>query len=134
MTRTLTTLSLTLLLGLLTTFVFGWLAFFADHHTEAYGQIFLIHFGLGLASALGALLVHCLIFTYVVGTGRWVKEVGLAYRLPDAGLPRETRELKRKVFPPALYAMLITIATVAAGAGSQLQVWPWPIHLTLAVL
>ena len=31
-------------------------------------------------------------------------------------------------------AMLIIIATVAAGAGSQLQVWHWTIHLTLATL
>jgi len=134
MTRTLTTLSAVLLLALAVTYLFGWLSFFADPTSVFKKDLFLIHFTLGLLSALAALLVHCLIFTYFLGTGRWVKEVGLAYRLPDEAWPRETRELKRKTFPPALYAMLITIATVAAGAGSQLQVWHWGIHLTLATL
>jgi hypothetical protein len=44
-----------------------------------------------------------------------------------------TRELKRKTFPPALIAMLVTIATSAAGAGVQLREWPWPVHGSLAV-
>jgi hypothetical protein len=134
MTRTLTTLSGVLLLALVATFVLGWLSFFADPSSMLKKDLFLVHFTLGLLSALGALLVHCLIFTYFLGTGRWVKEVGIAYQLPDERWPRETRELKRTVFPPALYAMLITIATVAAGAGSQLQVWHWSIHFTLALL
>lgn len=96
--------------------------------------IFLIHFYLGLAFALGALLVHCLIFTYLLGTGRWVKEVGIAYQIPDEPLPRQTRELKRATFPPALFAMLIAIATAAAGAGVQLQAWHWTVHASLAGL
>jgi hypothetical protein len=85
-----------------------------------------------LFSAIGTLLVHCIIFTYFLGTGRWVKEVKLAYHLPDAPWPLLTRELKRKTFPPALAAMLITIATAAAGAGAQLQEWPWTVHAGLA--
>jgi hypothetical protein len=92
------------------------------------------HYGLGLGSAILNLFVHCLIFTYFLGTGRWVKEVALAYSLPDVPYPKLTRELKRKTFPPALFGMLITIATVAAGAGAQLQSWHWTIHASLAVL
>jgi hypothetical protein len=93
---------------------------------------FWLHFLLGLSAALFTLLVHCLIFTYFLGTGRWVKEVKLAYDLPDAPLPRLTRDLKRRVFPPALFAMLTAIATGAAGAAAQVEVWPWEIHATLA--
>jgi hypothetical protein len=78
------------------------------------------------------LFVHCLIFTYFLGTGRWVKEVALAYGLPDALLPRWTRQLKRGTFPPALCAMLVTIATAGAGAGVQWQNWPWYAHGLLA--
>ena len=77
-----------------------------------------IHFLLGLFAVLVTLAVHCLIFIYFLGTGRWVKEVVLAYRLPDAPLPRLTRELKRRTFPLALLAMLVPIATAAAGAGA----------------
>jgi hypothetical protein len=99
-----------------------------------YEPTYKLHFLLGLATAVLTLLLHCLIFTYFLGTGRWVKEVGLAYGLPDALLPRQTRELKRRAFPPALFAMLITIATAAAGQGAQLEVWPWGVHATLAGL
>jgi hypothetical protein len=95
---------------------------------------YLIHFTLGLFSALGTLLVHCLIFTYFLGTGRWVKEVTLTYGLPDEPWHKETRELKRRTFPPALIAMLIAIATAAGGAGAQLREWPWYVHFSLATL
>lgn len=93
-----------------------------------------VHFVVGLFTVLLTLLVHCLIFTYFLGTGRWVKEVARAYGLADQVLPRQTRELKRTAFPPALFAMLTAIATAAAGAGAQLTVWPWWIHLVLALI
>jgi hypothetical protein len=97
-------------------------------------DLFLVHFVLGLVTAIGILFVHCLIFIYFLGTGRWVKEVTLAYRMPDAPNHKLTRELKRAAFPPALFAMLIGIAAAAAGAGAQLQAWPWYVHMTLALL
>jgi hypothetical protein len=97
-------------------------------------QTFLYHFLFGLSAAVLTLLVHCLIFTYFLGTGRWVKEVKLAYDLPDDPLPKLTRELKRRVFPPALFAMLAVIFTGMAGAAAQVQVWPWEVHATLATV
>jgi hypothetical protein len=93
--------------------------------------VFWFHFLLGLSAAIFTLLVHCLIFTYFLGTGRWVKEVKLAYDLPDAPLHRLTRDLKRRVFPPALFAMLTAIATGAAGAAAQVEAWPWHVHAAL---
>jgi hypothetical protein len=92
----------------------------------------LVHFTLGLYTVIGNLGLHCLIFIYFLGTGRWVKEVALAYDLPDEPWPKLTRELKRKTFPPALFAMLVPIAAAAAGTGAQLQEWPWPVHAGLA--
>lgn len=135
MTRTFVILAVILSILLLATFGVGWWSF-AIPETEATDKkdIFLTHFYLGLATAIVGLLVHCLIFTYFLGTGRWVKEVGIAYKLKDGDLPKTTRELKRRVFPPALYAMLICIATAAAGAGAQLQAWPKFVHATLGVL
>ncbi len=116
------------LFALLASFTVGCCSRFGDH------SLFLAHFLLGLATAIITLAVHCLIFIYFLGTGRWVKEVGIAYDLPDAPLPRLTRELKRAAFPPALFAMLVTIATVGAGAGADTKTWPWQVHLGLAVL
>jgi hypothetical protein len=133
MTRIFTTLAAANGLALVATFAVGVVSFLGHSVRNPADPTFWVHFYLGLFTAIGTLLVHCLIFTYFLGTGRWVKEVGLAYDLPDAPLPRHTRALKRGTFPPALFAMLITIATAASGAGAQMAIWPWQVHGSLAV-
>jgi phosphoglycerol transferase MdoB-like AlkP superfamily enzyme len=133
MARIFTTLAVIIILSLAASIAVGFLSMSLEV-SETKKDIFLVHFFLGLGTTLVILLVHCIIFTYFLGTGRWVKEVGLAYRLRDEHLPKLTRELKRQTFPPALFAMLIAITTVAAGAGTQLQEWPWHIHASLAFL
>ncbi len=133
MTRIFLTLALTDALALAVTFALGcWSKLTSGLH-DAGSSAYLLHFLFGLFTAVGTLLTHCLIFTYFLGTGRWVKEVTLAYDLPDEPWHKRTRDLKRVSFPPALAAMLITIATAAGGARAQLQAWPWQVHLTLAV-
>lgn len=133
MTRTFSVLAACVILALVVTIGLGFFSFFLEV-SELKKQVFLVHFFLGLITALAVLLVHCIIFTYFLGTGRWVKEVSLAYQLPDEPWHKLTRELKRKTFPPALFSMLIAIAAAAAGAGAQLQAWPWYVHATLAFL
>jgi len=60
--------------------------------------------------------------------------VALAYHLPDVPLPRLTRELKRRTFPPALAAMLVVIAAAAAGMAQETHLWHWGWHAGLAAL
>jgi hypothetical protein len=96
------------------------------------GSLYLTHFVLGLFSSVAVLLIHCLAITYFLGTGRWVKEVCLAYGLPDERWPRQTRDLKRRNTPYAILAMFVTIATAAAGAGRQNFDWPAWLHAALA--
>jgi amino acid transporter len=134
MIRILTPLAILVILGLVGSGALGIVLHYQDAAGASGEIVFLAHFSLGLFTAIATLLVHCIIFTYFLGTGRWVKEVGSAYALADEPLPRLTRELKRKTFPPALAAMLVTIAAVAAGAGvqNQLPQWPWQIHASLA--
>jgi hypothetical protein len=124
------------LVVLLTTFVVGWVSFAHHGRGNAADPTYMLHVYFGLFAVLVNLAVHCLVFIYFLGTGRWVKEVAIAYRLPDAPLPRLTRDLKRRTFPVALLAMLVPIAAAAAGAGvaTQSELWPWPVHATLAVL
>jgi hypothetical protein len=122
------------LLALATTFAVGLVSFFRGSAANADDSTYMLHFGLGLFSVLLTLAVHCLIFIYFLGTGRWVKEVAIAYRLPDEPLPKLTRELKRRTFPPALFAMLVPIAAAAAGTAAQRHEWPWQVHGALAVL
>lgn len=134
MTRILANLTAFNLLALLTTFVVGWVSFALKSRENPDDSTYLLHVFFGLLSSTTTLGVHCLIFIYFLGTGRWVKEVALAYKIPDDPLPKLTRTLKRRTFPPALFAMLIVVATSAAGAGADTRVWPWQVHATLAVL
>jgi hypothetical protein len=97
-------------------------------------QLFPLHLYLSLIAIFLTLGVHCLVFIYFLGTGRWVKEVAQAYRIPDTPLPLVTRELKRSTFPAALAAMLVAIATAAAGAAVQTRLSHWSLHLSLATL
>ncbi|HEY7426332.1 MAG TPA: hypothetical protein VH682_19020 [Gemmataceae bacterium] len=118
---------------LLLTFAVGWLSRWRGSLTNGDDSTYMIHVYLGLLAVILTLGVHCLIFIYFLGTGRWVKEVALAYRLPDAPLPRLTRDLKRRTFPVALAAMLVPIAAAAAGmAAAQLREWSWIVHASLA--
>jgi hypothetical protein len=121
-------------LVLLTTFVVGVVSWLRGSRGIAVDPTYMLHIYLGLIAAITTLAVHCLIFIYFLGTGRWVKEVCLAYRIPDVPLPKLTRELKRATFPPALLAMLVPIAASAAGAGVATLHWAWYYHGGLAVM
>ena len=132
MTHTFRLLATLLTLAMLSAIGVGFWSFSLPHDSEFWANIFIVHYFLGLFTAIGILFVHCLIFIYFLGTGRWVKEVTLAYQMPDAPNHKRTRELKRAAFPPALFSMLIGVATAAAGAGAQLQEWPWYVHMSLA--
>jgi amino acid transporter len=134
MVRIFSTLAVVTISVILVTIGIGFWSFSLPRPSQHQNEVFIGHFFFGLITAIFILLVHCLIFIYFLGTGRWVKEVTLAYQLPDEPHHKQTRELKRKTFPPALFAMLIGIATSAAGAGAQLQAWPWQVHMTLAFL
>lgn len=133
MTRIFTTLALTDSLALIVTFALGCWSKFGGGIRDDANSVYLLHFLFGVFTGIGTLLVHCLIFTYFLGTGRWVREVTLAYDLPDEPLYKRTRELKRLAFPIALAAMLLTITTSAAGAGVQLQGWNWIIHFSFGI-
>lgn len=121
-------------IGLLASFSLGWVSKLSGGYQESANAYFMWHFLCGLFTAISTLLVHCLVLTWGLGTGRLVREATLAYELPDAPLYKGTRDLKRKTTPWALAAMFGTIAAAAMGAGVQLQGWNWLTHLTGACL
>ncbi len=41
------------------------------------------HILIGLGALSGTTLVHALLFTYFMGTGRWIEETSSAYHLPE---------------------------------------------------
>jgi len=121
-------------LALCITYAVGLLSWSRDGLTNVHDSTYLVHFYLGLYTSIGVLMIHCLVITYFLGTGRWIKEVTLAYDLPDERWARPSRDIKRAHTPRAISAMLLTIATAAAGFGRQLQEWPAWVHLTLACI
>lgn len=135
MSRIFTMLAGLNLAGLLATFLVGLLSMSRDSlNRPQEDSTYFIHFHLGLYTGILNLAVHSMVFIYFLGTGRWVKEVALAYQIPDVPLPKLTRDLKRWTFPAALIAMLVPIATSAAGLGVQMREWPWFLHGSLAIL
>jgi hypothetical protein len=134
MTRIFLTLATADGLFLTIAYLLGVFSKLSDGIHDRDGHVYWFHFLVGLSAAMLTLLVHCLIFTYFLGTGRWIKEVKLAYGLPDDPLPRLTRDLKRRVFPPALFSMLFAAATGAAGAAAHVGLSHWTVHATLGTL
>jgi hypothetical protein len=133
MTHTFRLLAALLTAAMLASIGVGFWSFSLPPGSELRANVFFVHYFLGLLTVtIGILGVHCLIFIYFLGTGRWVKEVTLAYQMPDAPNHKRTRELKRAAFPPALYSMLIGVAAAAAGEGARFQDWHWTVHMTLA--
>jgi hypothetical protein len=134
MARILVRLSVLNLLALVAVFVVGLWSWLSGGRTSGTSKLYDVHFYLALFTIILLNLgVHCLAFIYFLGTGRWIKEVALAYGIPDEPLPKLTRDLKRRTYPVALAAMLVPIAAAVAGMGVHFQGWPWPYHFALGV-
>lgn len=98
----------------------------ADPSTLGDGA-FRYHFPLGILTAIYTLLVHCMVFTYFLGTNRWVKETAAAYDL-DRAIAHESRRCRSRAFAVAIASMLMVVATVATGAGAHTKAWPTWLH------
>jgi hypothetical protein len=80
-------------------------------------------------------LTQSMTMFYFIGTGKHVKD--LVASLPGGPeLIQRTKVFKAKVFPPALWAMLFTMATMIIGGGVHTHVsWTPPIlHALLAIV
>ena len=93
------------------------------------------HVLFGLFTTFLVTLAQSMTMFYFIGTGKQVKD--LAARLPSGPeLVRRTKVFKAKVFPPALWAMLLTMATMIVGGGVHTRVaWtPAALHTALAAV
>jgi hypothetical protein len=76
---------------------------------------------------------HSMTMFYFIGTGKQVKDLVINTPLADEFIPR-TKRFKAKVFPPALWAMLFTMATMILGGGVHTRVLPGWVHWGLAAI
>src|SRR5207253_4417503 len=93
------------------------------------------HVLLGLFTTFMVTLTQSMTMFYFIGTGKQVKD--LVAGMPEGGaLIQRTRIFKAKVFPPALWAMLFTMATMIIGGGVHTRVsWTPPLlHAGLAAV
>ena len=90
-----------------------------------------VHFLLGLFSSVLTLMVHSIVFTYFLGTGKWVREVARVYRLPDWVEAQAVRN-KRRAFPFEMWSMILICGTAWLGAASDTRAFDSTWHLGLA--
>lgn len=103
--------------------------------------------GLHIDAAMGALvfsaLVHAIVLTYFMGTGRWIEETSQAYRLsPD--FQNENRSIKYRTIPALAGCVTLLVLTGAFGSmadpasGGRFTGWagltPATIHFAVAAI
>jgi hypothetical protein len=76
------------------------------------------HFLTGVAALVFAVLVHALVVTYFMGTGRWLEETCNAYRLGNSW-QQASREVKWKLYPAMVTSLLLLIGTGALGGAAD---------------
>jgi hypothetical protein len=93
------------------------------------------HVLLGFFTTFMVTLSQSMTMFYFIGTGKQIKDLVAA--LPSGPqLIQRTKVFKAKVFPPSLWAMLFTMATMIIGGGVHTHVsWTPPLlHAVLAVV
>lgn len=73
------------------------------------------HILIGLAALTSVTMVYALLFTYFMGTGRWIEETSSAYSLAPTYYEKN-QKLKYGVLPGIMIAFLMVLATGSLGA------------------
>lgn len=116
MTRIFLTLASASTLLLLTVFVVG---LNIDDPKQFQSQSLVSwHLMLALTGLVFAALVHALVLTYFMGTGRWVEDVSKAYQLEERWR-LESQKLKYRVLPWMCFSMLLLLTTIGFGAAAD---------------
>ncbi|MBL8819776.1 MAG: hypothetical protein JNL58_27370 [Planctomyces sp.] len=76
------------------------------------------HMLIGLGALTFATLVHAILFTYFMGTGRWLEETSRAYSL-DQAWHSENQRIKYGTLPGMVVCLLLLITTGALGAAAD---------------
>lgn len=102
-------------LGLWMTFWLGWSIVDGDPFSEPVMAARRVHFLFALGASTLAMLVHAIVLTYFMGTGRWIEETSEAYRLGVSAREENIRS-KYRALPGMILCILLIIVTGAFGA------------------
>jgi len=118
MSRIFLTLSIASIIALIAAFALG-LSIGDAYSRDANVQY---RVGVHFLTAIGALmlvcLVHALVFTYFMGTSRWMEETTRAYKLTDANL-KECLRMKYRTLPGIILCFLLLLTTGAVGGAAD---------------
>ncbi len=89
------------------------------------------HFLFGFFTTFLVTLTQSMTMFYFIGTGKQVKDL-VANHPSGKEFIQRTKVFKARVFPPALWAMLFTMATMILGGGVDTRVIPAFVHTVLA--
>lgn len=76
------------------------------------------HMLMGMGGLIFATLIHAIVFTYFMGTGRWLEETSNAYQLRST-FHDENRKLKYRLLIKITGSILLLILTGAMGAAAD---------------
>jgi hypothetical protein len=76
------------------------------------------HLMLALTGLVAATLVHALVLTYFMGTGRWMEDVSKAYQLENHWR-FECQQLKYGILPWMTGGLLLLLTTIGFGAAAD---------------
>ena len=94
----------------------AYLGLLSDGRGQTDGRdLFHYHLMAAITTALFTMFVHCIIFTYFLGTNRWVRETSAAYSLGDE-FSRRSQRCRFRAFSAALIGIFAIVVTVASGA------------------
>jgi len=99
-------------------FILGWLIRDVGAADRAMQSRVSLHLLMGLGTLVAASLVHALVLTYFMGTGRWMEETGRVYRLAE-DIRGQNQSLKYKTLPGMGLCLLLLIVTGATGAAAD---------------
>src|SRR4030095_3749824 len=91
------------------------------------------HILFGLFATFLVTLSQSMTMFYFIGTGKQVKDLVISHSIAE-GFVQRTKVFKARVFPPALLALLFSLATMILGGGVHTRMIPSWVHLTLAIL
>ena len=102
----------------------GWLGF-GVHGPSGIGN----HFLYGFITMFLVTLAQSMTMFFFIGTGKQVKEL-VANDAKGPEFVKRTKQFKAKTFPPMLWAMIFTMATMIVGGGVHTKVLP-SLHLAV---
>lgn len=118
MQRTFATLAVIATALLVTALVLGLQIGDAKVVERAVQQRVSVHLLMGLAALVSTALVHAIVLTYFMGTGRWLEETCKAYKI-DERYVNENQSLKYRTLPWMCVALGFLIATGGLGGAAD---------------